>query len=652
MGSASRSSFFGFEIAKTGLFISQHNLNVTGHNISNVNTAGYTRQRLVTSAIEPYSTIGRLATYEKGILGGGTTSHYIEQLRSDYLDREFRLQNSNVNTWAARLESLEFIEQIFDEPNEVGVLKHLQDFHNAISDLATDSAGQSQRTALQSAAKKLTETFNQYYRQLVDQQVGLNEQVEAKVDQVNRLTAAIGELNKLIYNFEMAGTSSSNMHAASGTIGEQANDLRDSRNVLLDQLSSLVQIEVKEYRESDNEPPRLSVTMGSGASKGYLVDHTTVNKLYTQEVDNRIQGDADNKVGAPLEKVTVIMWGDPTPNGADAANPNDPPIDPAPGAPAVELPVYNYRDRGPNTHIPTANTANVYISDAGEAPDPSIPGDTGEAPTLVYGNMAAYNGEPPDPEAPYYDNYRPPTNVQMEAMYEMLGEGEIKGLLTMRDGDHSENVGIPYLVHQLDRLARAIVKEFNEIHNAGYCDPKAPGGSVNNIDFFYDLGMGDYTGTDPEEQAAYEANALARITSGTFTLDDGMTDPNDVWRIACSDVPVDANQEGNNHNTIDRLLARFDAEDVGDVSNFSKFYNSFLLTVGFETDFARTQETNMETLAVSADTQRMSISAVSIDEEMVNMVKYQHAFAASSRVITAMDEALNTIINGMGVVGR
>ncbi len=93
MGSASRSSFFGFEIAKTGLFISQHNLNVTGHNISNVNTPGYTRQRLVTSAIEPYSTIGKLASYERGILGGGTQSHYVDQLRNEYLDREFRLQN-------------------------------------------------------------------------------------------------------------------------------------------------------------------------------------------------------------------------------------------------------------------------------------------------------------------------------------------------------------------------------------------------------------------------------------------------------------------------------------------------------------------------------------------------------------------------------
>ena len=597
MGSASRSSFFGFEIAKTGLFISQHNLNVTGHNIANVNTPGYTRQRLVTSAIEPYSTIGRLATYEHGILGGGTRSHYVEQLRNDYLDREFRLQNSAVNTWSSRLTSLEFIEQIFDEPNEVGVLDHLQGFHDALNDLVVKSPGQPQRAEIQSAAKKLADVFNQYYRQLVDQQAGLNNQVEAKVNQVNRLSTAIGDLNKLIYNFEITG--------------EHANDLRDQRNVLLDELSSLVEIEVKEYKTVDHEPARLSVRMGEGTSQGYLVDHTTVNQLYMQQVDNRIQSDPDNVVGDPEDKVWVVMWGD------SEADP----------------PTYISRDETTKPP-PTANTTATY--------------------------PAAYNGlpvpVPPDP--PYVLPYQPPTNAQMEAMYNLLGEGEIKGMLTMRDGDHSKNIGIPYLVHQLDTLARSIVKEFNAVHNQGYPDPRSgltgpmPGWPPPpvppateplpgyGIDFFDDFG------------AATDA-AYAKITAGTFKLDDAMSDPDDVWRIACSDVPVtDDNQEGNNHNTIENMLGLFDRKDLATVANYKDFYDSFILAVAFTTDFARTQQTNMEILAISADTQRMSISAVSIDEEMTNMIKFQHAYAASSRVITAMDECLDRIINGMGMVGR
>ncbi len=214
--------------------------------------------------------------------------------------------------------------------------------------------------------------------------------------------------------------------------------------------------------------------------------------------------------------------------------------------------------------------------------------------------------------------------------------------LTLRDGNHSENVGIPYLVHQLDTLARAIVKEFNAIHNAGYPDPRSGAADGNGADAGYGIDFFDDYGDNYD-----------KITAGTFKLDDDMTDPEDVWRIACSDVEItDSNQEGNNHNTIDRLLDKFSAKDVGDISNFTDFYNSFLLTIGFTTDFARTQYTNRETLATSSDTQRMSISAVSIDEEMVNMVKFQHAFAASSRVITAMDEALDRIINSTGVVGR
>ncbi len=623
MGSASRSSFFGFEIAKTGLFISQHNLNVTGHNISNVNTPGYTRQRLVTSAIEPYSTIGRLATYEKGILGGGTQSHVIEQLRSDYLDREFRLQNSNLNTWAKRLESFEFIEEVFSEPNEVGYLSHLQDFHNALNDLVTDSPGKSQRTELQSAAKKLTATVNQYYRQLIDQQAGLNKEVEAKVGEVNRLSTAIGDLNKLIYNFEMTG--------------EHANDLRDQRNVLLDELSSLVEIEVREYQVASHEPKRLSVTIGKGTSRGSLVDHTTVNALELKEVKNRIEYDYDpsqpesdtnikNEVGDPLDNVLAIVWADDYEQIVLEDRRNN--IVPPPAGYPFD-PLYEGVPR-PEANITTAKV----LSDPTDPTSPRVD---------VAWFDENYNGDPLDPDDP-------PSSAQMQLMYDLLGEGEIKGILTMRDGDDDENIGIPYLVHQLDTIARSIVKEFNNLHNQGYPDwrssitpipvPGYTGTEGAGIDFFADYGL-------------QYADDYSKITAGNFKLDDNMTGPDDVWNIACSDVPVtDDNQEGNNHNTMDKLLNLFDREDVPVVDNFSDYYNSFLLTIGFTTDYARTQHTNKETLALSADTQRMSISAVSIDEEMTNMIKFQHAFAASSRVITAMDEALNTIINGMGVVGR
>ncbi len=578
MGSASRSSFFGFEIAKTGLFISQHNLNVTGHNISNVNTPGYTRQRLITSALEPYSTIGKLASLEHGILGGGTRSHYIEQLRNTYLDREFRMQNSSMNTWQSRLNGLEFIEQIFDEPTEVGVLSHLQDFHNAISDLATKSTGQEHRTALQTAAQNLTTTFNEYYRQLVTQQDNLNDTVEDKVGEVNDYAERIGELNKLIYAFEISG--------------EHANDLRDDRNLLLDELSALVEIEVEEYKTVDHEPARLRVSIGKGASKGDLVNHRVVNQLHLEEVANSIQEDAaaPNVVGDPVDTVWAIMWA----NAID--DPNDP-NDNQDG-----LPVYKATAPPHGSGTPTANI---------------------ERGTQIYDD--------------------PPTHEQMQQMYDLIGEGDIKGSLTLRDGDDSENMGIPYFVHELDKLARAIVQEFNKIHMSGWSDVKAkPNGSETGLDFFNDFGL----------DASDDAADFSIITAGNFQLDELMVDPEDVWRIACSDKQVTETQEGNNKNTIAELLDRFDDVDVPVVGNFSDFYDSFLLAVGATTTYSRTQQTSRLTLAMSADTQRMSISAVSIDEEVTNMVKFQHAYAASSRVITAMDEALDRLINSTGVVGR
>lgn len=567
MGGASRSSFYGFEIAKTGLFISQHNMNVTGHNISNANTKGYTRQRLVTSALEPLSGIGKLATYEKGLVGGGTTSHYVEQLRSAFLDSEYRTQNSKNGTWSERLDALEFAETVFDEPNEVGVIKHIQQFRSALADLSKTSTGQAERAAFISAAKTLTSTFNQYYNQLTNQQNDLNSEIKTKVDgQVNSLAERIGALNEKIYNFEMSG--------------EHANDLRDQRNVLIDELSSLVQVDVREYKEGEGTPARLSISIGKDKSKGNLVDHTTVNKLALKAVNNSIQEDttnAPNVVGQATSTVWAVMW-------ADGYQP------PPPAA-------------GPTDNREADFTAN-------------------------YTNTT-------DPH---------PTAEQMKKMYDLLGEGEIKGTLTMRDGNDTKNVGIPYLVEQLNTLARSIVKEFNTIHNQGWSQPHNSNGnkSETGLDFFKDFG-------DPDDGLT---NNYDLVTAGNFQLDNKMTKDTDVWNIACSDQKITDTTEGNNVNMVQKLLGVVDGKNHANVGNFTEYYNAFLVEIANQTSYCKTEYQTADTLKTSADNARLSLSQVSIDEEMTNMVKFNHAFNASSRMINTIDEMLDKVINGMGMVGR
>ena len=120
--------FYGLEIAKTGLFISRRALDVTGHNIVNADTVGYTRQRLVTQSIDPYAYDGRLAMVASKAVGGGVESQVLDQIRSDYLDREYRHENSDLGFWSTRTSEMEYIETLLNEGTENSISQSLADF--------------------------------------------------------------------------------------------------------------------------------------------------------------------------------------------------------------------------------------------------------------------------------------------------------------------------------------------------------------------------------------------------------------------------------------------------------------------------------------------------------------------------------------------
>jgi len=109
-----RSTFFGIEIGKTGITMSQLGLDVTGHNIANADTKGYTRQRLITTAYDPYSTIGRLLPVESAKVGGGAKIKILDQIRDRYLDIRFRAENTTNSYWTKRSQGLTYVEAYFD----------------------------------------------------------------------------------------------------------------------------------------------------------------------------------------------------------------------------------------------------------------------------------------------------------------------------------------------------------------------------------------------------------------------------------------------------------------------------------------------------------------------------------------------------------
>ncbi len=496
------SSFGSLEIPKTGLFLSREALEVIGHNIANADTEGYTRQRLVTQAIDPYANGSRFLGINTSRVGRGVETVRLDQIRSEYLDKEYRSESSDFGMWNTRTEELEYIEALFKEDTDSTISKALSDFYDSLNELSMDPVGEEIRTNVQQNAINLAQTMNHYYNKLVDLQDTYNEKMSIVTGQINDYLTSIGEYNRQIYSYELSG--------------QKANDLRDRRNLALDKLSELVNIE---YEENTDGELQVSV---EGVN---LVDHINVTKIEARP------------------DLTGIVSGQP-----------------------------NYYE--------------IYLE----------------------GTPTVFN----------------------------FSSGDLRAYRDLRDGNSLDDFGVPKMLDELNILARSLAEEFNTVNNAGYTIPHGATPSQTGVDLF-DVpagGYGDITAGNLDISAEFKAS---------------------VYNIAASDQLVDLSaintQQNNNINAL-ALLNLTTRNDLTTVGSFEKYLNSMIVKTAIETSHASKMSESQYYIISNVQNRRQSMSGVAVDEEMVEMIKFQHAYTAASRMITTIDEALDVLINKTGLVGR
>ncbi len=502
------STFFGLEIAKTGLFISQKNMNLTGHNIANADTAGYTRQRIISESIDPNAGYMHYAPVVKGLVGGGVTVQTLERVRDSFIDRELRREYSDAGQYSVREDTWLYVDQLFNEFNDYSLSATMRDFFNSLNELSKDAASGEIRTHVQATAESLSQAMNYYYRKLDETRETMNDNMVATTERVNEILASVAEYSKHIYGYELSG--------------EKANDLRDKRDVLLDELSQLMDVT---YSEGTDRIFTLSTGDGFALVKNDEVLHT----LY-----------ADDAAGsAPLVEIRLLNQG-----GADV---------------------------GPL-------------------------------------------------------NYK---------------SGKMQGYRQMRDGSTAEDCGIPYIMEQLNILARTIAQEINAVHETAYTCPQN-GASTSGISLFWngDTGSGaDYTA----------------VTAENFRLSDAVrTDP---WKIACSKEAITSlNPDitwSNNVKMLELVQLVSSPTAMGAYSgSFESFLSGIVVKIGAEGGKLRTLNDSQSSVVLNLENRRHAMSSVNIDEEVTLLVQFQHAYTANSRMITAIDEALDVLINRTGIVGR
>lgn len=258
-----RSTFFGFNIARSGLFAAQRALDITGHNIANVNTKGYSRQRLEQVQSTPLALPGK-----QGMLGTGVDTLTIKQVRADFLDFKYRGEVNSQGEWEARRDGLQFIEAIMNEPSETGISTVLDELFQSIQELSKNPQELTNRSLVRQRAITFTNSLNHMHGQLEKMVKDVNFDVMTTVNSINAYSDQIATLNEQIFRAEIGGSN--------------ANDLRDQRNVLLDELSKLVNVEVLEVMDPND--------LQSGGKKMViqingqpLVHHNRAFKLSTEE---------------------------------------------------------------------------------------------------------------------------------------------------------------------------------------------------------------------------------------------------------------------------------------------------------------------------------------------------------------------------------
>ena len=240
-------------IGSKALMAQQKGINVTGNNIANINTPGYSRQRLNMSSDVPIMT-------GNGLMGSGVTANKVERVYQRFIGVQINNETQSLGQWEAHKDTLERVEMIFNESGGYGLNQVMSEFWNAWQDITNNPAGSVERTVLIAKSEMLTATFSKNYEDLKKIQRDIDWNIEGAVEEINRLSENMVDLNQKIIQVESGG--------------HMANDYRDQRDLVLKELSEL--IDINSFEDANGG---ITVSVGRGQA---LVEGTHTYKLSTQ----------------------------------------------------------------------------------------------------------------------------------------------------------------------------------------------------------------------------------------------------------------------------------------------------------------------------------------------------------------------------------
>lgn len=612
------STFFGLNIGTTGLYTYQGQLNVTSHNIANTGTDGYSRQQVIQKAGDALSVHGT-----HGMVGVGVDITDIVQVRDLYYDIKYRDNNSIAGEYASKYHYTTEVENFFNELNLEGFHSTFNSFYDSMQELSKNSSSLDTRTQVNNYAKSMTEFFNQLSTSVQSVQEEANFEIKNQVDKINSLAEQISTVSKQINMIEVSG--------------QKANDLRDQRNLLVDQLSNIASVSVSETQVGD----------ASGVNN-YIVkldNHTLVDTTYCNAL--KVVPREDKLNMNDIDGLYDIQWT----TGQDFNA-----LSPTLGGTLKAL--IEVRDGNNNeilsgtgvTGVTTPAGANLIGSTKLVINNASV-NDINKLNISGSGVITVKNREY---EYTGFTAVKDPATGNFTYTFDLstpltaTAEGE-----QVRIGDSINYKGIPYYMSKLNEFVRTYSAKFNAVHNTG-------------VDLNGQQGLDYFNGSNIVTGQNYTLEENPSVISSYMTPyvgADGKTYSGSYYHVTASNFTVtsDIMNDSKKFATSTSITQGVEGNDVtlklialkSDTSMFKQgqpasFIQTLFDEIGVDTGKAKSFSDSQENILSSISNQRLSVSGVDQDEEAMNLVKYQHAYNLSAKVISVMDEILDKLINNMG----
>lgn len=612
------STFDGLYIARSGVRAARANLNITGQNITNADTDGYTRQRVDQSSIPPCG-YGSFWAVAGATYGDGVSSDGISQLRDLFMDGEFRTQNSKSGGSAAEINSLYNMEDVFtttstaDSASKSAVINVLSDsFSSFLSQLEslTGTKSTASEGVVREQAKQLATKLNIAANALkTEREKQFSNFSQDSLTKVNGLLKNIASLNKRIKDDEVSGS--------------PALELKDQRNVMLDQLSKYVSINVS-YRKMDvctgkeitgvvpnNDRTvdemyvSLADTDGNPLTYSVTEDGKTVTKTY-ELVDN---GDFA-KFDVQRNKITDATYVEGSSDGDTASQPFD----------ITHLRLSNLSKDGGAHFDNGANAGDTYTGVKNS--------DIKTGSFAGYLQLLNESGE--------YDTANASTPTT-----------------TFR--------GIGFYQQYLDTIAQSFASTLNDMNTLGCASvSNGGGGSVYEVKPLF---TGSAEGLANVSTAADLPDALKTITDGITAENIHVAASWVDGRLTMSkDTPTNSKDTTtSSYSNINDMIGKLRSDkqtlkSANGVTVFTDTYEKTFASVatmlGQDANSVQATDTTNSYLLNNINKDRQSVSSVSLDDEAVSIAQYGQSLNAASRFMTAVDECLQTIINNMGLCGK